>query len=111
MPILESQTPYWLVIITMLGSAFISSIAGLIIAFKVEKKKIRPQITPHECRISNLQVYTYFDENNKLSAPICPYISRNGKNKCCCAIKDDDEKKDEKKKMLKINNNICYFIR
>ncbi|MBU1131325.1 hypothetical protein KJ840_04285 [Patescibacteria group bacterium] len=111
MPIFESQTPYWLLIITSLGAALISGIVSLIIGFNVEKKKIRPQITTHGCRISDLSVYTYFNENNKTSAPACPFISKDGQDKCNYIIEENDDKKDRKEEMLKINNNICYLSR
>jgi hypothetical protein len=108
-PILQSQAPYWLLLLTALGSSIISGIISLIIALKVEKKKIRPQVTAHECRVYGNQVYTHFDENNKISRPACPFIAKDGSNKCNYEIKDSDQDKEDKERILEINKGICYL--
>lgn len=81
-------------------------LGGGIFGYFIQKLKNRPQITTHGCRISDLDVYTYFDSKNKSSNPACPYLSLEGK----CQFKPFDEKKEEKEKMLEIQNNKCYFI-
>ncbi len=77
---------------------------------KVQMKQIRPQVISHGCRVSNLDVYTYFDEKNKISEPACVFLSSDGK--CLFEPKDrhDDQKlQDFSQRMLAINKNKCYL--
>lgn len=96
-------------IIATMGAGIISAVVTLIVYFKIEKKKIRPQVTAHGCRIYGKQVYTYFDENNKISRPACPFMAKDGSNKCNYEIKDSDQDKEDKERILEINKGICYL--
>ena len=70
--------PNWLFIIMLLGgSGVISAVITLIVSFSIEKKKNRPDVITHCCRICNLDVYTCYDEKNKIAlssilTPILP---------------------------------------
>lgn len=81
-------------------------LGGGILGYFIQKLKNRPQITTHRCRISDLDVYTYFDSKNKSSNPACPYLSPKGN----CQFKPAGEKKEEKEQMLEIQGSRCYFI-
>lgn len=77
---------------------------------KVQIKQIRPAITHHECRVCWLGIYTFFDENNKLSDPGCAYLSKKTK-KCMFNPENlkESDKKNQAKEILEINENKCYF--
>jgi hypothetical protein len=83
------------------GVSFV--LGGGILGYFIQKLKNRPQITPHGCRVSGLDVYTYFDSENQSSNPACPYLSPEGN----CQFKPSDEKTKE---MLKSQKDKCYFI-
>lgn len=78
---------------------------------KVQMKQIRPDVTAHGCRISGLQIYTYFDENNKLAEPACVFLSPDGSHECLFEIEGCVKEEDKKwaERMLQINNGKCYL--
>lgn len=90
----------WIIAIISGVGAILASLVSLVVG----RKQIRPEITDHECRVSGLDVYTYFDEKNELSLPGCPYLSADGARNC--AFPADNEKT---KKMLEVNEGKCYL--
>jgi hypothetical protein len=100
----------------------ISGIIGGIFAIKLQKKKNRPEIKTHGCRIMDRDVYTYFDPDNNNSEPACPYLSEGGE---CKFIPNEKNSKqntewdnnghikifgvEEKKHILEVNKNKCYL--
>lgn len=50
-------------------------IIGYAFAILLQRKKNRPKIVPHGCRILGQDVYTYFDPDNNSSEPACSYLS------------------------------------
>lgn len=70
--ILNSQTPFWLLLLVV-ALTLVPHIITVIIAFKVEKKKNRPQITIKKCKLSGDDVEISFNENNQVSEPCCTY--------------------------------------
>jgi hypothetical protein len=53
-----------------------------VLTWAVQRHRIRPELITHNCRISGIDVYTYFDSKNKPIDPLCVYLSREGKHKC-----------------------------
>jgi hypothetical protein len=49
----------------------------------VQSRQIRPTpMTSHRCRICRLDVYTYFDEDNRIRGPLCAYLAKDGTGNC-----------------------------
>jgi len=71
---------------------------------KVQLRQIRPEIVTHGCRVSGLTVYTYIDENNKMSEPACVYLASDGSRKC-----KFEPSSEEARRMLAINRSKCYL--
>jgi hypothetical protein len=71
---------------------------------KVQLQQIRPEIVTHGCRVSGLPVYTYVDENNKMSEPACVYLASDGSRKC-----KFEPPAEEARRMLEINCSQCYL--
>lgn len=74
-------------------------------------RQIKPQVVAHGCRVCGLQVYTFFNEDNKMSEPVCVYLASD-KSRDCRFNPQTHNKEDDKiqgQEMLKINNNKCYF--
>lgn len=105
---------------------FLEEVVLLIIGYSflviLQKKKNRPEIITHGCRIMDIAVYTYFDPDNNNSEPACPYLSDGGE--CKFKPTEQNSKSDyerdnkgqvifwgieEKKHMLNVNNGRCYL--
>ena len=71
---------------------------------KVQLRQVRPEIVTHGCRVSGLTVYTYFEENNKMSEPACAYLASDGSRKC-----KFEPPAEEARRMLEINCSQCYL--
>jgi len=96
-------------------------IAGLF-NIAVQRKKNRPELISHGCRLLDQNVYTYFDPNNKTSETACPYLDQNNECKFKPNFQNSKQKTefdekghvlyrsvDEKKQILAINKNKCYL--
>lgn len=87
---------------------------------KVQMKQIRPEVVTHGCRVGQLDVYTYFDENNKMSEPVCPHLAADKSQRCKFDPQQHEvlwEKEHEKKwkkeeaiKILETNGGKCYLM-
>lgn len=99
----------------------ITGIFGLIAGIYIQRKKNRPEVVTHGCRILGQDVYTYFDPDNNTSEPACPYLLKGGK----CDFKPTDKNSKpktewgeggvrfwsvkDKEDMLRANDNECYL--
>lgn len=104
--------PNWLFIIMLLGgSGVISAVVTLIVSFSIEKKKNRPDVISHCCRICNLDVYTCYDEKNKMSTPSCVHLSPSDSQSCLFPITGEENgEKQDKKRMSRNNKGKCYLV-
>lgn len=78
---------------------------------QVQMKQIRPAVSEHRCRVCDLGVYTYFDENNKLSEPACVYLALDESGDCRFNPENRDKEADREqaKRMLAIDSGKCYL--
>jgi hypothetical protein len=56
----------------------ITLIIGFFTGSKLQKLKNRPEPLSHRCSVSNDNIYTYFDSNNKPSKPACILLTPEG---------------------------------
>lgn len=99
------------------GTIVISAITGLVtllVAIRtgmVELKKRRPETITHNCRLINIDVYTFIKGEKKQTPPLCPYLDSTDYISC----KFDPEYYKEEllmtkaKNMKEINKNKCYI--
>lgn len=98
-------------------------IIGYIFAILLQRKKNRPEVVTHGCRILGQPVYTYFDPDNNNSEPACPYLLKGGR----CGFQPNNQNSkqntewdnngdvkfwgiEDKKKMLEVNDGKCYLV-
>ena len=61
-----------ILLVSVLGNCFLGWLT-----YKSQIRQIRPKVITHGCRVSGLQVYTFFDKENKMSEPVCVYLDPN----------------------------------
>ena len=103
----------WLGLTGLAGAVLGPTVAILLAWFnsRVLIRQIRPQVVAHGCRVSELDMYTYFDEGNKSSEPACVYLASDGSRDCRFDPQTHRAPgtQEKAKKMLEINGGKCYL--
>ena len=113
---------YLIEILIEIIKLIITGTIGGCFAIQLQRKKNRPEVKTHRCRIMDGDIYTYFDPDNDSSEPACPYLSKGGECKFNPSEQNSKQSIEwddsghvkvwsiaEKKHMLKVNNNKCYI--
>jgi hypothetical protein len=103
----------------ILGTIAISAITGLVTlvvairAGKIELKKRSPETIAHNCRLIDIQVYTFIKGDKKQTPPLCPYLDPSSYLTCSFdpEFHSDQYLKMKAKRMKEINQNQCYIAR
>lgn len=100
-------------IVALIGALFapIVTIFQILRTTKVQLKQIRPQLVSHECRVCGMDIYTYFNEDNRTSEPACVYLASDNSRICMFDPGDRDDEKQQMvaRRMKEINNEQCYL--
>jgi hypothetical protein len=67
----------------------LTAIGGFLSGRAIQRLKNRPVPIVNKCRISDLEVYTHYDSDNKPCGPDCPFLMSEGK--CRLLINDPND--------------------
>jgi hypothetical protein len=100
------------VILTSISVSVLTTLGAIFVA-NIEHEKTRPKEIPHNCRVANLDVYTYFVGRKEHIGPSCVYLDETNFITCNYdpQIDPNNTNRELSQRMKTNNKNQCYLAR